>query len=238
MIYAGLMAAGIGVRMHRQDLPKPFLMLGEKPILLHAMEQFLVNARVERIVIVAPEDWTLYARDLLEAHDMMGKEFHVIPGGSNKTESIFALVEYIAEAWGIGEEDLLIVHDAVRPFITQRIIDDNIEAAARYGAANTVISTNDTTIVSRAGQKLEEVPPHEHMFAQQTPQTYRLSLLKSGFARAEEEGAALWEENEFPRLYIRYGNVMRLVNGEYSNMKIINPYDLEVAGALLKERKL
>lgn len=238
MIYAGILAAGLGERMHRQDMPKQFLPLGEKPIIIHTMEQFFLNPQIGRIIIVAPESWKLYAEDLISRHDAMGKECFVITGGKNKAESINAVAQYIDEKWGITDEDVLIAHDAIRPFITQRIINDNIETAKRYGAANTVMVTNDAILVSKDGLLLDEVPPHETMYAEQTPQTYMISRLKTAIEKAVSEGVKLKDENELPRLYIKSGNRMCLVRGEYSNMKIINPYDLEVANALLKERKV
>jgi 2-C-methyl-D-erythritol 4-phosphate cytidylyltransferase len=236
MIYAGILAAGLGVRMHRSDLPKQFLRLGEKPIIIHTLEQFFAHPRVGRVIVVAPETWKVYTEDLTAGYDNMGKEVFVISGGANKTESIGVAVEYIENRWGIQDGDVLIAHDAIRPFITQRIIDDNIDAAMECGAANTVMRTNDTILVSEAGLFLEEVPDHNRMYAEQTPQTYLLSVLKEVLARAAEKGTPLRDESELPRLYIRSGHAMRLVRGEYSNMKIVNPYDLEVANALLKER--
>lgn len=236
MVYAGILAAGAGARMHRQDLPKPFLPLGDKPIMLHTLEQFLINPGVDRVILVVPDDWLLYARDLMNGGDGMGKETYIIGGGVNKTESIHWLVRYIATTWGIKDGDLLILHDAVRPFVTQRLIDENIAAALDGGAANTVMRMNDTVVVSRDGARLDEVPAHEIHYAQQTPQTYALPLLKEAIDRAVAGGVALRDETELPRLYIRMGYEMRLVHGEYFNMKIINPYDLEVAEALLKER--
>jgi len=238
MIYAGILAAGLGVRMHRQDMPKQFLPLGEKPIIVHTLEQFFINPQVGRIVIVAPDRWILYTEDLLARYDTMGKECFVITGGENKAESIDAVARYINETWGVANDDVLIAHDAIRPFVTQRIINDNIDAARRCGAANTAIMTNDAVLVSKDGHLLDEVPPHEIMYAEQTPQTYMLSKLKAALDHAVSNGVKLREENELPRLYIKAGHEMCLVRGEYSNMKIINPYDLEVANALLKERKV
>jgi 2-C-methyl-D-erythritol 4-phosphate cytidylyltransferase len=236
MIYAAVLAAGLGLRMHRSDLPKQFLPLGEKPILIHTLEQFFVHPRVGRVIIVAPETWKLYTEDLTADYDSMGKEVFVISGGANKTESIGVAAAYIDGKWGIEDGDVLIAHDAIRPFITQRIIDDNINAAAECGAANTVMRTNDTILVSEDGLLLKEVPDHNRMYAEQTPQTYMLPALKETLARVAEKGILLRDESELPRLYVQSGRAMRLVRGEYSNMKIINPYDLEVANALLQER--
>jgi 2-C-methyl-D-erythritol 4-phosphate cytidylyltransferase len=236
MVYAGILAAGLGVRMHRQDLPKPFLMLGKKPIIVHTMEQFFVNPRIDKIIVVTPGTWSVYAQDLLSKYDNMGKPVEIITGGVNKTESIMMIAEHIAQS-SLGEDDILVAHDAIRPFITQRIIDDNIDAALCYGAANTVMETNDTIVVSNDGLTLTDVPPKRIMLAEQTPLSVKIKLLRDVANRVIEQNIALYNEYELARVFMRLDIPMRLVRGEYSNMKIINPYDLEVANALLLERK-
>jgi 2-C-methyl-D-erythritol 4-phosphate cytidylyltransferase len=237
MIYAGILAAGMGERMHRQDLPKQFLNLGTKPIIIHTLEQFYVNAQVDKVVVVVPEDWLQYAADLIGRYDSFSTEVHVISGGSNKTLSVQMVTEYIKDNWGMGDGDILITHDAVRPFVTQRMIEDNLKVAENHGAAITVMVTNDTIIVSKDGEFLSSVPSKTQMMAEQTPITFKLKTLDDVFKLSKAKGYDLKEETEIVRLYISQGHKMRLVSGEYSNMKIINPYDLEVAEALLRERK-
>lgn len=223
--------------MHRQDLPKQFLPLGEKPIIINTLEQFYLNLNIDKIIVVAPEAWKLFTADLINKHDAMGKDIAVITGGENKTVSVQMMVKHIESSWGVGDDDIIIIHDAVRPFITQRVIDENIAAAKQYGAASTVITTGDTIIVSDNGSTISEIPYKRKMFAEQTPLTFNLKTLETVFLKAIEQGISLNMETELARLYITQGNEMRLVQGEYSNMKIITPYDLKIANALLVERK-
>lgn len=236
MIYAGIMAAGFGTRMHRQDLPKPFLSLGSRPIIIHTLEQFLINPRVDSIIIVVAETWKTYTEDLVRKYNGMGKYVTVISGGESKTESVSLVAKYITEKCDLGDNDIVIIHDAIRPFVTQRMIDDNIDTALEYGAASTVMTTNDTIVVSMDGQCLSEIPQKSMMLAEQTPQTFNLKTLREVFAEAESKGVKLGYETELARLFLRAGNEIHLVRGEYSNTKIINPYDLEVSNALLRER--
>lgn len=238
MIYAGILAAGVGERMHRQDLPKQFLNLGSKPIIIHTLEQFYINSNIEKMIIVAPEDWKQYTEDLIEQYDKMSTEVSIISGGLNKTLSVQYIVEYVKNQWGIQDNDILITHDAVRPFVTQRMINDNISATEKYGAASTVMTTNDTIVVSSDGKTLSNVPPKQEMFAEQTPLTFNLKILHQMFQKAKEHFIPIERETEIVRLFLSQGYSMNLVTGEYSNMKIINPYDLEVAEALLRECKI
>lgn len=238
MIYAGVLAAGIGERMHRQDLPKQFLTLGSKPILIHTLEQFYINSQIGKIIVVAPNDWRQYTEDLIGKFDTMATDVSVISGGENKTVSIKMIVEHIKNNTQNNDDDILITHDAVRPFVTQRMIDSNIDVAKKYGAAITVITTNDTIVVSNDGMVLSEVPEKNRMFAEQTPLTFNIKLLTQLYEKANADKVSLQNETELVRLYISYGYSIQLTTGAYSNMKIINPYDLEIAEALLRERKL
>jgi len=236
MIYAAILAAGFGARMNRQDLPKPYLPLGTKPIVIHTLEQFCVNPNVDKVIMIAAETWHTYAEDIIQKYGLLKSEVIVISGGRSKTESIKLVTNYITENFEAKDDDILIAHDAIRPFVTQRVIEDNINFAQNHGAANTVMTTNDMIIVTQDGKTMSEVPLKYQMFAEQTPQTYKLALLNEFFDYAVREGINLSEEMAFTRLFLRFGRKMHLVTGEYSNMKIINPYDLEVANALLMER--
>lgn len=237
MIYAGILAAGIGARMHRQDLPKQFLQLGDKPILINTLEQFFINPNIDRIIVVIPDDWKLFTDDMISQYDTMGTEVFIITGGKNKAMSVRRVVEYIKSTWGIEKDDILVAHDAVRPFVTQRIIDENIRVAQKYDIAGTVVATNDTIVVSDSGDKINEIPIKKKMLAQQTPLTFRLEILDNIFERASGQNIPLELETELARMCIKLGYSIHIVQGESSNMKIITPYDLEVANILLTERK-
>ena len=236
MVYASILAAGLGIRMHRQDMPKQFLPLGSKPIIIHTLEQFFINTSVDKIIVIAPEKWLPYTEDLINRHNLTGKELKVIKGGINKAVSISMSARFVEKTWGVNDEDILVAHDAIRPFITQRLIDENINTAIRHGAANTAIVMNDTIMVSKDGKNVHEISPFGQMFAEQTPQTYSLPKLLQMFSIAASSGIFLEHDPELPRLWLRLGETLPMVKGEYFNMKIINPYDLEVANALLKER--
>ncbi len=238
MIYAGILAAGVGTRMHRQDMPKQFLPLGEKPILINTLEQFCVNPQIGRIIVVVPEEWKLFTEDLISKYDMMGAETDVITGGKNKTLSVNKLVEYIRSKWGIQEDDILLAHDGVRPFVTQRIINDNIEAAKVHGMAATVAVTTDTIVATDDGNTLSSVPMKQTMYAEQTPLAFTLHTISEMFDHAASKGIALEDETELARMCIKLGYEIHIVEGESYNMKIITPYDLKVANALLMEKKL
>jgi 2-C-methyl-D-erythritol 4-phosphate cytidylyltransferase len=233
MIYAGILAGGIGVRMHRIDLPKQFLMLGSKPIIIHTVEQFIINSAIDKIIIVVPENWLLYAKDLIKKWIPQNDNIYFIEGGVNKNESVFKITQFIEQNWSISDKDIIVTHDAIRPFLTQRIINENIEKAAEFFAVNTVMPTTDTIISSSDGEKIDEIPAKSCMYDEQTPQSFNIQKLKSIFDSVDID--TIRNETEMTRLFINSGNDIHLVMGEYYNIKIVTPYDLEVSNALLKE---
>lgn len=238
MIYAGILAAGMGTRMHRQDLPKQFLPLGEKPLIINTLEQFYVNPQVGRVILVVPEEWKLFTEDMIKQYDNMGTEIYIVTGGTNKTLSIDKIVQFIKEKWGISDDDILIAHDGVRPFVTQKIIDDNIASSMEYGLSVTAAITNDTILVSEDGIGVSDIPKKTKMLAEQTPLTFKLSILINIFDEAKKNEVKLENETELARLCLRFGHSMHIVYSDSSNMKIITPYDLKIANALLVEKKL
>ena len=126
MNFAGILAGGKGTRMGKTDLPKQFLMLGQKPILVHTIEQFIICNDIDYVVVAVPENWINYTLDIVNKY-CKNDRVAVIAGGKSRNETIFNICNYINEKYTVSEDDIIITHDAVRPFITQRIIIDNIE---------------------------------------------------------------------------------------------------------------
>ena len=142
MNFGGILAGGKGTRMGKTDLPKQFLMLGEKPIIIHTIEQFLVSAQIDEVIVAVPENWISYTQDIVEKY-CKDDTIHIIKGGSSRNETIMNICNYIKENSN-DDENIVVTHDAVRPFVTQRIIKDNIEMCKKYGATDTVIPAVDT----------------------------------------------------------------------------------------------
>ena len=123
MIYAGILAGGKGTRMGKTDLPKQFLMLGEKPIIVHTIEQFMLSDKIEHVIVAVPSNWLSYMQDIKEKYFANIDYVHVVEGGTSRNETIMNVCKFIEENYGINDEDSLITHDAVRPFVTKRIIE-------------------------------------------------------------------------------------------------------------------
>lgn len=234
MIYAAILAGGKGTRMGNVDRPKQFLSIGENPILIHTLEKFLLNDNFDKIIIVTPNTWINYTRDILEKYIDRDERIVIIAGGNDRNESIMAAIEWIQAKNSISETDIIVTHDAVRPFITHRIIKENISKALEFGACNTVISAVDTIVVSKDGENITDIPIRNQMYQGQTPQSFQIKKLKAHYESLSVDERALL--TDACKILLLKGEEVALVTGEFFNIKVTTPYDLRIANAILKER--
>ncbi len=235
MIYAEILAGGKGTRMGNTEMPKQFLMLGKKPIFIHTVEQFLMNKRIDKIFICCPEQWVSYTKDTLRKYISDTAKVIVVKGGETRNDTILNGCRFIEENYGIQEDDIILTHDAVRPFLTQRIIDDNIDGALKYGAVDTVVEAFDTIVHSKDGQIITDIPVRSEMYQGQTPQSFNIKLLMSFFASLTEDEKSIL--TDACKALVIKGTDVHLVKGEVSNIKITTQYDLKVANGLVEENK-
>ena len=234
MIFSAILAGGTGTRMNISSMPKQFLPLGDKPIIIHTSERFLKCKRVDAVFVGVHADWVEHTKELLAKHvpDQV-QRVHVITGGVDRTDSLLRLMDGIEQAYGASEEHIVLTHDSVRPFFTQRMIEENIDAVYTYGAVNTVSPAIDTIVVSQDGKTISSVPDRTTMFLGQCPQTFRVSELKRLYASlTEEERKVLTDAS---RIYVMRGMPVYLVQGAVSNIKITTPADYKMAQAIAED---
>lgn len=234
MIYGEILAGGSGTRMGNTEMPKQFLMLGDKPIIIHTIEQFLINKRIAKVVVCCPKTWISYANDLLKKYDIDTDKVEVTEGGSNRNESIMNGCKFIEEKYGLTDEDLIVTHDAVRPFITQRIIDDNIDGLKKYDAVDTVIPATDTIVYSKDGEVITEIPIRKECYQGQTPQSFKIKRLMEVYNSLTDKEKEIL--TDACKIFSIKGLKVGLVNGEVFNTKITMQYDLKIANAILMEQ--
>ena len=222
-------AAGLGTRMAKAgarpgQATKQFAEIDGKPILLHTLEKFAQVPRVAEIYIAVRENETERLREFLSAQRLRPKT-HVVVGGDHRQHSVAnALATVKAEA-----DDVVLVHDAVRPFVDSEIIEKVIECAAKYGAAIAGVPAVDTIKqVERTadGAIITSTIPRERVVMAQTPQGFRYALLKRAFDEAAQDGFIGTDEAS---LVEREGHLVAVVMGSPQNIKITTPGDLELA---------
>ncbi len=232
MIFAAILAGGIGSRMHIADMPKQFLPLDNIPIIVHTLEKFLLCSRLDAIYIGVHPNWLLHMQDLIDKYVPEHKNrIHIAAGGGDRNNTIMNVINTIEKDFGASDVHILLTHDAVRPFVTLRIIEENIDAAIKYGAVNTVIPATDTIVTSESGKIIDSIPDRRIIYQGQTPQSFRMSLLKNLYLDLSEEEKA--DLTDACKICVVRQTPVYLVKGEVSNLKITTVSDYKMAQAMV-----
>lgn len=235
-IFGVVLAGGIGSRMGNVEKPKQFMEVGGKPILVHTIEKFAVNPQFERIIVLSPKQWIKYTQDVIRRYIMDSSRIDVIQGGATRNDTIMNAIDHIEAQYGMDEDTIIVTHDSVRPFVTHRILEDNIRYAKEMGACDTVIPATDTIVESTDNQCITNIPDRSKMYQGQTPQSFRAKKLRDVFqALTPEEKEIL---TDACKILVLKGEKVHLVDGEVFNIKITYPYDLRVAESLLATEKV
>lgn len=230
-IYGVILAGGQGTRMGNSEKPKQFLVVGGKPVIIHTIEKFIVFSEFEEIIVPVPRQWLAYTRDVVNQYVSDSKHISIIEGGNTRNETIMNAIEYIDKQGGLDDDTIIVTHDSVRPFVTYRIIEENIKYAGECGACDTVIPASDTIVESKDGSYISSIPERRIMYQGQTPQSFRAKHLKELYeSLAAEEKDIL---TDACKIYVLKNEPVHLVEGEVSNIKITYPHDLRVAEAIL-----
>jgi len=239
-VFVIIPAAGLGTRMAPPAPPKTvkatpskqFKELGGVPILVHTLRKFAASPEVYEVVVALRKDEIAGFRSQLEQQfpEILKKRLQIVEGGEHRQNSVAnALAAIAAEG-----DDLVLVHDAVRPLVTQQIISDVIEAAHKYGAAIAGLPAVDTVKqVDRTaeGALIKATIPRAGIVMAQTPQGVRYSLLKKAFDEAAADGFLGTDEAS---LIERSGHPVAVVMGSAQNLKITTPADMELAEFYLR----
>jgi 2-C-methyl-D-erythritol 4-phosphate cytidylyltransferase len=232
-------AAGLGTRMTsapggkgKKLATKQFAELAGTPILMHTLRKFVASPEVAEIYVAlrANEIDGFRARLEKEARTLPGKKIHVVEGGAHRQQSVANGMAAISAS----PEDIVLVHDAVRPFVTEEIIHNVIQAAQKYGAAIAGVPAVDTVKqVERTAQGalITATLPRERVVMAQTPQGFRYDVLKKAFDEATADGFLGTDEAS---LVERSGHEVAVVMGSPRNIKITTPADLELAEFYLR----
>ena len=234
MIYAQIMAGGVGSRMGNTERPKQFLELGKTPILIHTLEKFSLIPDFEVIFVSVHPKWIRFAEDLIKKH-ISDNRIVIVPGGSERNDTVMNVVEYINDHFTLKEDDVLLMHDAVRPFVTRRIIMDNIKQSTKFSAVDTVIGATDT-IVKAMDDTIVEIPDRSFMFQGQTPQTVNIKKFRAQYLKMSDSDKKSLTDSI--KVMLLAGENVGLVDGDETNIKITKPFDLKIANALVENQNV
>ena len=233
MVIAALFAGGSGTRLGAAA-PKQFLPLGGEPILVRCLRAFACGGPVELCLVCVPAAYVAYCETLLaEALPETACPVRVIAGGATRSGTLLSALLYL-EKEGLLRDAVLLTHDAVRPFVTRKMIEDNVAAARAYGACNTCVPATDTVFLSADGRFLDTVPARSTVFHAQTPQTFLAEELLELCRRIPP--AQFDALTDGCSVYTYFQRPVAMVPGDRDNIKITYPEDLDRAEEILRRR--
>ncbi|AJS60303.1 2-C-methyl-D-erythritol 4-phosphate cytidylyltransferase [Paenibacillus sp. IHBB 10380] len=219
-----IVSAGKGSRMRTRE-NKQYLLLQEKPVIIHTLEVFNDMPLVQEIVLVTGEEDVERCQRWLREYKL-SKVVHVIPGGRERQHSVYKGLMKIRTQW-------VMVHDGVRPFIDPLNIQDCYDMAIRKGAAVLAVPVKDTIKQVDGAGTIVATPDRQSLWAIQTPQTFRMSDLIHAHEDAEACGFVGTDDS---MLVERMGIPVAVVEGSYTNIKLTTPEDLEYAEFIEKRK--
>lgn len=221
MVHAVIFAGGVGARMKSLDIPKQFINVNGKPIIIRTLENFSTHSMVDDIVVACLPDKIDYLWSLIAQYKTQ-KVTSIIPGGENGHGSIHnGLVEVQRFA---SPDDIVLICDGVRPLISHKLISDCIETAMKYETAVPVTPSIDSVLQSEDGQTCCKSLPRKQMFITQAPQGYTLKKIMQAHNEAEKRG--ITNPVSSSELLIELGQTVHIFQGERDNIKVTTPEDL------------
>jgi len=206
------------------DIPKQFLEISGKPVLIHTISAFA--GMVDKICIACHKDYVDFTKEIVRKHFNFSVE--IIPGGKDRMESVEAIVNHFMA--DMNEDDILLTHDAVRPFVSEKMIKESIENARSGHFCTIAVNSTDTVCIADGGM-IESVPERSGVFNIQTPQTFNLGDL------AEMLGKCLDKDKytDLCGLALSFGKRVKIIEGSPENIKITVPADIKIAEAILEK---
>lgn len=219
-------AAGSGSRLNRET-PKPYIRLSGRTILEHTINRFTKLDMLRSIIVATAPGFVTKAESLLKGMLPDRISYEVIAGGQERQHSIFNALKHVSET------ELVIVHDAVRPFVKPLHIQRCCEAALEAGASVLGVPVKDTIKQLDDEYHIQKTPTRKYLWQAQTPQVFRSEIIKKAYEKAFEDHFIGTDDAS---LVERLGETVVMVEGDRSNFKITYPLDLELARLLLEEK--
>ncbi len=232
MNIAVILAGGTGSRMGIVDMPKQFIEIYSKPVIVHTIESFEINDNIDAICVVCIKEWQNNLKIWLKEYDLRKVRWIADAGDSRQRSSLNALDAIKDDC---TDEDIVIIHDAARPLVSQRIINENIEKVKQYGACDTVVPAHDTIIRSVDGEYLESIPARKELYMGQTPQSFTYGIIRKSYddyyALPEDKRPVMTDDCG---LVLNSGIKIGMAMGDKINMKLTTMEDLLLIKSLIR----
>lgn len=220
MVSALIFAGGMGTRMNSRDIPKQFLEVDGKPIIVRTVEHFSMHAMVDKIVVVCLEDWIKEFRENIGKYNLK-KVDAVLPGGVTGFRSIHKGLMELAEK--TVDDDIVLICDGVRPMLSEKLITTCILETGKFGSAVPVTPSIDSVLYSENGSTCKKNYERKNIFITQAPQGYTMKRILDAHKTAEEQGI---ESASSADLLLELGQEIHIFQGMRENIKVTTQEDL------------
>jgi 2-C-methyl-D-erythritol 4-phosphate cytidylyltransferase len=231
--YGIILAAGVGQRMRNGGLPKQFLKLMGKPIIIYTLEKFNQCNDIDKIIVVCHGSYIDYMKNLVNAYQIYKVE-SIIVGGNDRQGSLQRGLEGVINIGG-NDEDIVIIHDGVRPLVSNMTICENIRIAKQFGCAVTVHSVTETVVVTDSETANKDAfKKRDDTYSMTSPQSFHLGKINEAYSKIKYSS-----KNEIPLLdaamvYAQNGGEVHLVKEHGTNIKITTPEDYYILKAMIE----
>lgn len=228
-----IFAGGVGSRMNSRELPKQFLRIYDRPIIVHTIEHFENCNDVDAVVVVCVKDWIDYFNELVERYNLK-KIRAVVPGGASGQLSIYNGLK-VAKEIAKDEPSIVLIHDGVRPLINSDLLSKNIASVKEYGSSITSAIVKETIVEISNGGDILNVPDRANSRVAKAPQCFWLKDILSAHEKAIAEGRTDFIDS--CTMMKHYGFKLHMTDGPYENIKITTPDDFYTMRAILQVKE-
>jgi 2-C-methyl-D-erythritol 4-phosphate cytidylyltransferase len=218
--------------MNTNAKPKQFLELHGKPIIIYTLEHFEKHHEIDNIVVVCIESWISELEHLLEQYHFE-KVRQIVPGGEGGDKSIYKGLLALEDT-NCAPDDIILIHDGVRPLINNELISKNIKAALEYGVAITIDNATESIVRLNEDGIISEVPPRADMYMAKAPQSFKYKIVLDLYKRAQLDGHRTVDSAHLCNIY---GVEMHTIRSTPNNIKITSPTDYYIFRALFEIRE-
>lgn len=233
MNYALIFAGGVGQRMNTVSLPKQFLKVHNKEIIVHTIEHFEKNANIDGIVVVCVKEYIDFMISLKERYKL-SKIVSIVQGGKTGQESIWNGLR-VVKTLSKSDDDIVLIHDGVRPLIEQTTIDDNIACVKKYGTCVTVAKSIETVLIMGNNDDIDSVLDRSKCYLGRAPQSFFIKDIYAAHVRANSEGLNNFIDSSMLMQY--NGFKIHTIVGPTYNIKVTTPMDFYMFKAMLDAKE-
>ncbi|MCR5254677.1 MAG: 2-C-methyl-D-erythritol 4-phosphate cytidylyltransferase [Acetatifactor sp.] len=228
MATALIFAGGTGQRLNDRGKPKQFLEIHGKPIIIYTLEHFENHPDIDSIVVVCLKGWIRELQREIKTYDIKKVDI-IVPGGNTGHDSIYFGLKAMEGKY--PDDEIVLIHDGVRPLITDELITANIKAVEEFGTAITAEMAKESVILSDNGVDIDKVPLRTHVYVSKAPQSFRYAWIKKYYEKAQADN---FKAIDSSHMLSEYGVPMHMVQSTKNNIKITDPADYYVVKGLFE----